>query len=381
VLVNAAMEGVRRLRLSNLLLRRRARRMSERRPLVIVPPCFGTRLLDDRGRHLWGSTRRLFFGTSFAVAGPGHIDGMMARFPVVPGVYGYDVFEGFVSFLEQVGGYTRNEDLFIFLYDWRLGVPEAAAELDALVDRIRGFSDDTVDMISVSSGGLVARYYLAHATDTVARSIYMGVPQRGTFSAFAYLQDGFEFLRGGKHFEARELHHCRGLWYGLPHPAERIFVDPGGEPLEHDLYDPDTWGRLGLEGAHFRDLRRNLEATAELHRTLDAAPPHRDSFAIAGHHIPTPTRAIVEDGRVLIPCQYCPEEVDESVGFGPGDGALPEHTLKAVPGMQPGRMWWVRPSAHYRIASDPAVHPIALEALLASRRPIRSDLYPCATSA
>src|SRR5262245_3975668 len=99
---------------------------------------FGTRLVDARGRTLWGSLPRLYGGPSIAWAEGARSDGLLADLALLPGLLGIDVFGGLVRFLEDVGGYRRGEDLWVLDYDWRAGAIDGAAHLADLCHRIRG---------------------------------------------------------------------------------------------------------------------------------------------------------------------------------------------------------------------------------------------------
>src|SRR5437773_2018138 len=80
-----------------------------------------------------------------------------------------------------------------------------AAALEALVQSLRGIGDPRVDLVSVSTGGQIVRYWLAYggrdalegaapSGDGAAmtrRVVYVGAPHRGSFDALACLHRGF----------------------------------------------------------------------------------------------------------------------------------------------------------------------------------------------
>src|SRR5690242_11552297 len=115
MLLNGWLERGRELGLRGLLLARRARAITERAPLIVVPGMCGTRLVDDRGRVVWGSLACLYAGPSItsATRSAGLLDGI----ELVPGVAGVDVYGGLIRFLQRAG-YRRGEDLFVLDYDW-----------------------------------------------------------------------------------------------------------------------------------------------------------------------------------------------------------------------------------------------------------------------
>ena len=276
MLVNRLLEGVRALTLQERLLARRGRGARDRRPVVLVPGMCGTRLDTTAGLPLWGTTRTLYVGPRVTRRKDVRPSGLLRQLTIVPGLYAYDVFGGMVRALGRAG-FVEGEDLHVLDFDWRQGIVAGARALGDLVARIRGFGEERVDLIGVSTGGLVLRTYLGYGGDdplagappnpdvarTIGRVVYVGAPQRGSFDAIACLHRGFRFAPAGKLFSAREAAGCQISWDALPHPDDPVFVDEEGAPLAIDLYDPATWERLRLGDA--ADRRRTL-------RQSDARP-------------------------------------------------------------------------------------------------------------
>lgn len=396
-------ERARRARLGQRLLRERAGKASasgDRAPVVLVPALFGTRLVDAKGRVLWGATSTVFFGPSIGGAKDARPAGLLEELPVIPGVVGQDIHGGLMRYLVEVGGYRRGEDLFSLDYDWRAGVVHAAARLEELVRSLQGVGSERVDLVSISSGGAVVRYFLAHggadvldspspggARSTpgapfVRRVIYVGSPQRGTFGAAAHLHEGIVFIPGGKHFPPSELALCQTPFDYLPHPADPVFVDEKGRVLPFDIYDPETWIKLeiagGLKGIDADDFAARLKRGRKLHAALDnGAGQHPDTIVIGGRHLPTRARFLVSRGRAVLPdCDPSASDPTVCYTYVPGDSALPEASLLAVPGLEEDRLWLVKPKAHHLIPADPDVHRLILEALLATDRRIAATPLP-----
>lgn len=380
MLVNRTLETARSLRLRRRLLWHRARRAAERPPLILIPSVLGTRLVDARGKGLWNTTAQLYFGNRVPPAAPIHTNGLLEKFSLVPGLLAYDVYGGMVRFLERAG-YRRGENLFALEYDWRTGIAEGASRLADLVDRIRGVGNASVDLVGVSSGGLIARYFAAFGGEPlsseprpttvrspVRRIVHVGTPHRGTFHAFEMLVGGVRPAPLGKRFTHREIARLQAAWDCLPHPDDRLFVDEQGRPLNHDLYQPQLWEDLGVAPLPPEELTAHLQLARDLHRRFDGAPIHLDSFVIGGFERPTSARAVIAGGRLILPdCE--PRRGDRLARhlYEPGDGSLPERSLR-LPGLPPERIWPVAPRAHHLLPSDPNVHRLVLEALL-SRPP------------
>jgi hypothetical protein len=391
VLVNRLVEGVRALTLRERLLARRGRRAGDRRPVVLVPGMCGTRLDTTGGLPLWGTTRTLYVGPRVTRRSDVRTNGLLRQLTIVPGLYAHDVFGGMVRALGRAG-FAEGEELHVLDFDWRQGIVAGARALADLVARIRGFGDERVDLVAVSTGGLVVRTYLGYGGDdplagaaptpgaarAIGRVVYVGAPQRGSFDALACLHRGFRFAPAGKLFTAREAAGCQISWDSLPHPDDPVFVDEDGAPLAIDLYDPATWDRLGLGDPATSVERADCLARAlALHRALDraAALSHPDAYVIGGWHLPTPARALVHRGETSVHMPPpVPRRDDPYIGYlyRPGDGELPEPSLRGLPRLPPDRVWEAAPRAHAAFASDASVHRLVCEALLATDRFIPS---------
>jgi hypothetical protein len=398
-LLNRAIEVVRSTAHVHRELARRSR-AANRLPVILVPPMLGVRLVDDRGRAMWGSSRRMFTGP-----GPGELQGVrpgghLEGFRLVPGVYQRDVFGGLVRYLARIYGARLGEGMFILDYDWRRPHREAARELARLIARVRGTTDERVDLIGICSGGPVIRTFLAggwcdNPEDALAdpvlgstpaavnRVVYMGAPLRGSISSLDYLQDGVTMVWGGYRHRADPLNDgIPAMFDMLPHDGERIFVDADGTPLELDHLDPATWDELRLVGRDRAGLVEDLARARRTHRLVRRAEAgHPPSIVIADRHSPTTTaRAVVPGrggrGRVVFPCDERAGDLERyPFAFAPGDGTIPAATLAAAPNQGPDGPWWVETSSHRDIASDPHVHPLVVEALLAPLKRVPREKY------
>jgi pimeloyl-ACP methyl ester carboxylesterase len=358
-----------------------------RPPLILIPSILGTRLVNGKGGERWDTTLDLYFGPNVSGAPEVTPQGLLEQFTLVPGLLSYDIYGGLVRFLEHIGGYRRNEDLFVLDYDWRTGIVDGAAKLHSLVQRIRGIGDEKVDLLGISTGGLIARYFLAHggadvladgnATPTglgaacTRRVVYVGTPQRGSFHVFEMLVQGVRPAPLGKHFSGDDIARLQTAWDCLPHPNERVFIDDEGKSLELNLYEPEVWRRFRLLALREPDLVRKLDRARRLHEALDRPFVHRDAFVIAGRNRPTTVRARVSHGKLkLAPCE--PQRNDRYADhmYQPGDNSVPAASARALPGIAEERLWWCKPTAHHLLPADRSVQRLVVEALLATARPI-----------
>jgi hypothetical protein len=366
VLLNRVIERVRRHDLRGL--RERFEREQFRRPLIIVPSILGTRIVDG-DQVLWGTVPRLYFGPAIAAAGRARASGLLDGFTVVPGLYTYDVYGGLLRFLERIGGYRRERDLFVLEYDWRESVASGAEQLATLVERVHGITDGPVDIVAISSGGIVVRHFLAVRASRIGRVIYVGTPQRGSFQSLSMLHAGVQMVPLGKRFGPDELAACKTCWDALPHPDDTVFVDGRGAAVPESLYDPAVWRRLRL-GPNTAGLEAHLERAQRLHRVLDNAPAHADSVVIGARHLPTLSKIVVRAGRAELPdCSPRPRDPLAPHLFEPGDTALPARSLEGLAGLARSRIHYVTPSIHHRLPAEPDVHRIVLETLLDGQLP------------
>ncbi len=369
MLLNRLVEVARSQLEEHRSLRRRAQQ-TRRPPLVLVPSILGTRLVDQRGRGGWSSTRDLYwppFSTGTHDLRPA---GLLEGFTVVPRLWSYDVYGGLVRYLVRTGGYVLGETLFVLEYDWRTGFIDAAVKLEELVHQVSGPRAQQVDVIGVSSGGLVARYLLSsnaeRAQRRIRRLICVGTPQRGTFSALDVLANGSRPAPLGRRFAGRQIAGQQTVWDLLPHPDERIFIDEQGQILDQSLYDADAWLRWGLVSMPKRELAERLARARLFHETLDHGASHSDTFLVGGKQLPTVIRAYVARGRVRFPsCTPAARDQHAPVLYAAGDGMTTEASLRAFPGLPAERLRWVATKAHRALPTDPEVHRLVVESLLA----------------
>jgi hypothetical protein len=359
VLLNRLGERVAGLGARTRRLGQRARAARRRAPVVIVPSILGTRLVDAEGRVVWGDLARLYAGPPLARAAGAA--GLLDGFALVPRLLAYDVFGGLIRFLERVGGYRAGEDLHVLAYDWRAGIAAAAEALGAWIDR------DGIDLVCVSTGGLAARHALVDPVRAarVRRVVYVGTPHRGSFGALTYLAQGVRPAPLGRRFTGAEVAQLQTAWDALPHPGERVFVDEDGRELGLELYEAETWRRVGL-GAGIGDLAARLARARRLWGALDAGAPHPDAIVIGGRHLPTLGRCVVRGRRAVIPPCAPPRRGRAVPGiYEPGDSTVSARSLCAVPGLSRERTWFVAPPEHRMLPADREVHHLVLEALLA----------------
>jgi len=178
-------------------------------PVLIVPGILGTEM-NSGSELLWPDLLRmatdigdsfmdpLQFGTDLTPTDGNVIDGKVVGNP--DGLFNYT--DGLINEFENQG-YTENQDLFTFPYDWRYGVSgkfaDGTTNVDLLATKIQDIlqqtGSDKVDIVAHSLGGLIVKEYaMNHPTDNhIGKAVFVGVPNTGAPKAIKALLQGDNF--------------------------------------------------------------------------------------------------------------------------------------------------------------------------------------------
>lgn len=189
-------------------------------------------------------------------------------YDIYESVAGVKFYGGLLDSLRDVGGYQfgdindpgPDDSAFVYYYDWRRCNVEAGIGLGRAIQRIQEklrAPGLRFDIVAHSMGGLLAQYYLKYGTEDVVSDgrehpvtyagapnlgqvILLGVPSRGTMSAFRTLSTGFS-----RTMSPEVMFTMPSLYQLLPHDVRGHFVDPQGKPLDVDLFEASIWIRNG----------------------------------------------------------------------------------------------------------------------------------------
>ncbi|HEY3174672.1 MAG TPA: hypothetical protein VGK94_02815 [Candidatus Polarisedimenticolia bacterium] len=388
------------------------------RPVIIVPGAFGSRLRDERtGEVVWGRLANLLTSRFKLALNPlraertdlldlpidstdmtANRDHLLA-YDMFDGVAGRAFYKRIVATLTGVAGYRfgdindprPGQDCFAFHYDWRRDVVENGRLLGEAIARVRAAAGGPhgelpkVDLIAHSLGGLVARYYVKYGTRDVlgdrravldysgARDVdtvvLIGVPNEGSLDSLLSLNEGIRIARP---LPPEAIFTMPAAYQTLPRLRIGPFIDPSGQPLDIDLYEPSNWERYGWSAfapASLRRLREEsvrefgreegqrrydgriekmraflaaaLERAGGLNLALDRRGRVEDPvhyFAFGGDCTSTPARAMIvtgENGAVRtitrfkdLPGRLATAEIQRLM-VEPGDGSVTRSSLLA----------------------------------------------------
>jgi len=174
-----------------------------RRPVIIVPGILGTELYNG-GEFIWPDVFRMISSNQFlldnlSLNGDGNsihnIDtGDIIRSMEVALLPDKHIFDLLIdSLIEE--GYSENDNLFLFPYDWRLDLDNAAEKLHDKIEQVKSLSGfDKVDVVTHSMGGLVVKNYIKQfGEERIGKLIFAGTPHLGAPKAGKVLLRGDSF--------------------------------------------------------------------------------------------------------------------------------------------------------------------------------------------
>ena len=184
-------------------------------------------------------------------------------------------YQGTIDFFIE-NGYTLNQDLFVFPYDWRKDLSLTKPLLDQKISEIKTQTGASkVDILSHSMGGLVARNYIADPAkaQNVRKLFTLGTPHLGSVDFLKQIKyggcftrpdlQGLPFCLGLTNNEVKDV--LQNLIGGFQlSPSQTYYSFYSGESNLHplpfaDLADIDSNGTSGyLNYSQLKTLLTNL---------------------------------------------------------------------------------------------------------------------------
>ena len=98
-------------------------------------------------------------------------------------------YDGLTKTLETLD-YVKNEDYFIFNYDWRKKIEIIADDLNLFITN-NNLSNTKLDLVGHSLGGLIGRFYIQkYGNDDINKLITLGSPHQGTANTYKIVEAG-----------------------------------------------------------------------------------------------------------------------------------------------------------------------------------------------
>ena len=260
-------------------------------------------------------------------------------------------FDDLIETLDA-NGYTRDENLFTFPYEWHKSNAESALLLKAKVESILAERKwPRVDMVAHSMGGLVAREYIETlgGESRVDQLVTLGTPQSGSPGSYLTWEGGYlyadSFIRREAYkiiftHEAKENNYTNVFDYirYAPIPSVRELLPTYSYLRDVDSGDlrayPDITPRnLFLERLNSEALLKKLEPVS-----FTAIVGKMDEeTTIETIRVEEPTVQIMSDPEAIIRWGYGEPDGYESLfgdrglELGEGDGAVPLESARSIP--------------------------------------------------
>lgn len=240
--------------------------MSERPVVIFVSGITGVVMYDrEAERVTWGDFRSAFVprDLGYPIAQPiGEAkDRIEARevieeFRFGP-LYRREVYRPLVTSLES-NGYRRNENLFLFSYDWRRSNVESARRLVRFVDDVANARP--VILLCQSNGGYLCRWavrfgdvglaeaelgVVRHSRSPIVDVVFLGTTHEGSIRILREVNRGRTYVPFGRFFSPEVFFTFPSLYQDLPPWRRDLFIDAEGRAVEVDLFDAREWERYG----------------------------------------------------------------------------------------------------------------------------------------
>jgi pimeloyl-ACP methyl ester carboxylesterase len=402
-------------------------------PTVIVPGILGSGLVRPDGTPVWLNVRNAvgYYNLSlpFTIPLARSRDellprGLLGTDAWMPRLFGFTEYYDLMALLKGAGFKPAESPgataplYHIFSYDWRRDLSESACRLHETLEALaeaRGDPDARFDVVGHSMGGLVARYYLRYGgveldearqvtwagARRIRNLILVAVPNAGGIHALEALLYGSRVGLSYTTLAPSVVAGMPSVYQLLPPPGVSALLDPGGEPMDVDLFDAGVWERFGW-GPFAPGLRRTemeerehstyvdfvtaaLARGRALHEALARpapAPCPTRVVLLAGDGLPTLARAIMTDDHGPPVRFEAATRAEADRMFEAGDGrvtcasALASHLPRAEEdesacGIPEVTQSFFGATDHHGIYAEPTFQSILLRLLL---RPSRRSL-------
>ncbi len=215
------------------------------------------------------------------------------------------VYDGILNSLKE-SGYEEGKNMFLFSYDWRKPISDLAEDLKDFIEE-KGLSEEKIDIVGHSMGGLIARTYAqTYGTEKINKIVTAGTPHEGTVDAYGLWEGGVFW--GNVWWEKALL----SLTTELNHlPKERKIdtlrrVAPSIKdilPTEDFIFRDGSvqpWENLNQKNQFLKDLNDNSNLVSSLLAPLWSGDEQtRDLLNTRKRTLVDVLRGLWEDGRPI----------------------------------------------------------------------------------
>ncbi|MFZ1699925.1 MAG: hypothetical protein WBO10_00540 [Pyrinomonadaceae bacterium] len=275
-------------------------------PIILVPGLSGSELVNkNTGERIWFKTfrsksedLRLPVSTELSKSRDSIVPGDILRGVKIGPIPVTDIYGGFIQTMEVRGGYYEetweapseqgyHDSLYVFAYDWRLDNVLNAQRLIRSVEALKKKLKKPklkFDIVAHSMGGIISRYAIMYGDDDLPagnrkptptwagskhfdKVILMGTPNEGSVSSLGAMVNGFTigglridlpFVQDTSKFTVFTIPTSYEL---LPAPGTLRAFDENLEPLDIDIYDPQTWSKYGWNPIDDKDFVKEFSPT------------------------------------------------------------------------------------------------------------------------
>ena len=380
-------------------------------PVLFVPGIMGTEIKNGN-ELLWADINRMFMDIGDEFLDPLQFnndlspqnnnlasDNVIKKLETALGLIDFNYTEGLVN--EFVGqGYTENQDLFLFPYDWRYGVSGKFANgttnvnllKQKIADILQQTGSDKVDVIAHSNGGLlVKKYAMDNSTDNhIGKAIFVGVPNTGAPKAIKVLVQGDNMgVPGLNDAEMKKLAQNFPVSYDLL-PSQKYYDTKGSfvKVVNTDVVEQKTIVKdLNYDEfkSYLNDNGLNSTAMANsegLHTTsfddYDIRTAGVDLYNIVGCKAATINKITEERFKNIVGYTL----VDyKNIGYKTGDGTVPLESATNLPVSQENKFYALS-ADHGKMPSQDGIRQklvniIAGSSLSVSDKVITQDIGKC----
>jgi pimeloyl-ACP methyl ester carboxylesterase len=283
------------------------------RPVIFLPGVTGSKLCDISGTVVWGTANSFRDFAKLALQHDGADQpirpcGLIEEFQIIGSFLAADQYNNLLNYLSLLG-YSREQSLYVFDYDWRISNYDNARLLDRFI-RQRIPEGKPFDIIAHSMGGIVARIYMDEyaSSKSLDRIIYLGTPFLGSMDTFGVIKEGWGWpwtnRAGGKDVIWRVAVSFPSMLELLPRYEQCCYLSKSdGSRQFLDVFDPDLWRQLGWLPHEFSDAKKfdrfrySLQRAQRLTNLLTRSAPSRVwELLFAGDTVNTLRRVGMREG-------------------------------------------------------------------------------------